>query len=148
MLWVSHLWNGLWLLDDYVSPEGQKSPGQVVILNVNSFRNKQVTLVSSKRFVRRVLASRNQCDYSKVSDLKTTHTHMFWQLYFYVLCLFFLSEWTWLNILVAAIVVQLDLKFGVCQTFMFFIASTHYSIQKKTVKLHFMNMWKCSPRVW
>lgn len=54
----------------------------------------------------------------------------------YVLCLFLTTEWTWLNILAAAIVVQLDLKFGVCQTFMFSIASTHYSIQKKTGKLH------------
>lgn len=74
MLWVSHLLNGLWLLDDYVFPEWQEPPGQVVMFHVNSFCNKQVTLVSSKQFVSRVLASRNQRDCSKVNCQDYSHS--------------------------------------------------------------------------
>lgn len=42
--------------------EGQEPPGQVMF-HVNSFRNKQVTLVSSELFVRRFIASQNQRDH-------------------------------------------------------------------------------------
>lgn len=87
VLCASNSLNGLWLFDDYVSPEGQKPPGQI-IFHVNSFHIKQVTLVSSTQLVRRVLGSQNQRDCSKVSILKTTLLLMFYQLYLCLVCFF------------------------------------------------------------